>query len=104
MTRRRIIGVLALVAGVVAALVAFARREEDPSARYRITPAATGNLTEEISANGTINPVRVVNVGSQVSGTVEKLYVDFNDRVKAGQVLLDLDPRLFRAALQQSQA
>jgi HlyD family secretion protein len=104
MTRRRIIGVLALVAGVVAALVAFARREEDPSARYRITPAATGNLTEEISANGTINPVRVVNVGSQVSGTVEKLYVDFNDRVKAGQVLLELDPRLFRAALQQSQA
>ncbi len=104
MTRRRIIGILALVAGVVAALVAFARREDDPSARYRITPAATGNLTEEISANGTINPVRVVNVGSQVSGTVEKLYVDFNDRVKAGQVLLELDPRLFRASLQQSQA
>jgi HlyD family secretion protein len=48
--------------------------------------------------------VRVVNVGSQVSGTVEKLYVDFNDRVKAGQVLLELDPRLFRASLQQSQA
>jgi HlyD family secretion protein len=104
MTRRRIIGIAALVAGVVAALVAFARREEDPAARYQITPAAVGSLTEEISANGTINPVRVVNVGSQVSGTVEKLYVDFNDRVTAGQVLLELDPRLFRAALQQSQA
>jgi HlyD family secretion protein len=104
MTKRRIIGITALLAGVVAAIVAFARREEDPSARYQITEAATGNLTEEISANGTINPVRVVNVGSQVSGTVEKLYVDFNDRVKAGQVLLELDPRLFRASLQQSQA
>ena len=104
MTRRRIIGIAALVAGVVAARVAFARREEDPAARYQITPAAVGSLTEEISANGTINPVRVVNVGSQVSGTVEKLYVDFNDRVTAGQVLLELDPRLFRAALQQSQA
>ncbi|MFN7397546.1 MAG: efflux RND transporter periplasmic adaptor subunit [Sandaracinobacter sp.] len=104
MTKRRIIGITALLAGVVAAIVAFARREEDPSARFQITEVATGNLTEEISANGTINPVRVVNVGSQVSGTVEKLYVDFNDRVKAGQVLLELDPRLFRAALQQSQA
>jgi HlyD family secretion protein len=104
MTRRRIIGILALVAGVIAAIVAFARRDDDPSARYQITPAAMGNLTEEISANGTINPVRVVNVGSQVSGTVEKLYVDFNDRVTAGQVLLELDPRLFRASLEQSQA
>lgn len=104
MTKRRIIGITALLAGVVAAIVAFAWREEDPSARFQITEVATGNLTEEISANGTINPVRVVNVGSQVSGTVEKLYVDFNDRVKAGQVLLELDPRLFRAALQQSQA
>lgn len=104
MTRRRIIGITALVAGVIAAIVAFARRDEDPAARYQIAPAAMGNLTEEVSANGTINPVRVVNVGSQVSGTVEKLYVDFNDRVKAGQVLLELDPRLFRASLEQSQA
>jgi HlyD family secretion protein len=104
MTKRRIIGIVALVAGVIAGLVAFARRDDDPAARYQITPAALGNLTEEINANGTINPVRVVNVGSQVSGTVEKLYVDFNDRVTAGQVLLELDPRLFRASLQQSQA
>ena len=104
MTRRRIIGIAALVAGVLAAILFFARREEDPAARYQITEATKGNLTEEISANGTINPVRVVNVGSQVSGTVEKLYVDFNDRVTAGQVLLELDPRLFRASLEQSQA
>jgi HlyD family secretion protein len=104
MTRRRIIGIVALLAGLAAAIFAFSRRDDDPSARYQVTPAAMGNLTEEISANGTINPVRVVNVGSQVSGTVEKLYVDFNDRVTAGQVLLELDPRLFRAALDQSEA
>ncbi len=104
MTGKRMIGIAALVAGIVAAIIGFALRDEDPSARYRVTPAVLGNLTEEISANGTINPVRVVNVGSQVSGTVKKLYVDFNDRVTAGQVLLELDPRLFRASLQQSEA
>lgn len=104
MTGRRIIGVLALVAGVVAAIFAFARQDDDPAGRYMVTRASVGKLTEEVSANGTINPVRVVNVGSQVSGTVTKLYVDFNDRVKAGQVLLELDPRLFRATLEQSEA
>lgn len=104
MTARRLIGILALVSGVAAALFAYARHDDDAAARYLITRAAVGALTEEISANGTINPVRVVNVGSQVSGTVAKLYVDFNDRVKAGQVLLELDPRLFRAALDQSEA
>jgi HlyD family secretion protein len=104
MTRRRILGILALVAGVAAAIWFFGFREKDETGRFETVAVARGNLTEEISANGTINPVRVVNVGSQVSGTVEKLYVDFNDRVTAGQVLLELDPRLFRARLAQSEA
>ncbi len=104
MTRRRIIGIVALLAGLIAAAIAFSRRDDDPAARFQVTAVERGSLTEEISANGTINPVRVVNVGSQVSGTVEKLNVDFNDRVTAGQVLLELDPRLFRAALDQSEA
>jgi HlyD family secretion protein len=104
MTKRRIIGILALVAGVAAAIWFFALRDADEGQRFTTVEARAGDLTEEISANGTINPVRVVNVGSQVSGTVEKLYVDFNDRVTAGQVLLELDPRLFRARLAQSEA
>lgn len=104
MTRRRLIGIVALVAGLAAAIWFFGFRQKDETGRYETVTVATGTLTEEISANGTINPVRVVNVGSQVSGTVEKLYVDFNDRVTAGQVLMELDPRLFRARLAQSEA
>ena len=54
--------------------------------------------------NGTLNPVIMVNVGTQVSGTVRTINADFNQEVKAGQVLAELDPALFRAALGQSSA
>ncbi len=97
-----------IIAGVIfaaAALLAWlllGRGDSGPA--FDTVAAARGALTEEITANGTVNPVRVVNVGSQVSGTVDKLYVDFNDEVQSGQILLELDPRLFQAALAQSKA
>lgn len=72
--------------------------------RYVTATLERGALTQTVSANGTLNPVKLVSVGSQVSGIVKKLYVDFNDRVKAGQVLLELDPSLTEAQLQQSLA
>ena len=57
-----------------------------------------------MAANGTLNPLVLVNVGTQVSGTIQKLLVDFNDRVQKGQTLAQLDPALFNAALAQSRA
>src|SRR5450756_2699127 len=63
-----------------------------------------GDVTRTVSANGTINPVTLVNVGTQVSGTVKKLYVDFNSKVEKGQVLLELDDALLAAQQKQSQA
>lgn len=64
---------------------------------YNVEKVKTGNLVQIVSANGTLNPVVLVNVGTQVSGTVEKIYADFNSHVKEGQVLLELDPKLFKA-------
>ncbi len=72
--------------------------------RYATANVERGSLTQTVSANGTLNPVKLVNVGSQVSGIVKKLHVDFNDRVTAGQILLELDPSLTQAQLQQSLA
>lgn len=72
--------------------------------RYVTALVERGSLTQTVSANGTLNPVKLVNVGSQVSGIVKKLYVDFNDHVKAGQILLELDPSLMQAQLEQSLA
>ena len=72
--------------------------------RYKIHPIDRGDITQTISANGTLNPVVLVNVGTQVSGTVFRMHADFNDAVKAGQILMELDPSLFKAQLHQSRA
>ena len=75
-----------------------------PEVKYRTTEAKVGDITQSVSANGTLKPVVLVNVGTQVSGTVRKLYVDFNDQVKQGQLLAELDPAVLNAQVQQTQA
>ena len=82
----------------------LAPSKDSSEKRYVTATLERGSLTQSVSANGTLNPVKLVSVGSQISGIVNKLYVDFNDRVKAGQVLLELDPALTQAELQQSLA
>ncbi len=72
--------------------------------QYNLQAVEKGNLSLTVSANGTINPVTLVNVGTQVSGTVKKLYVDFNSRVEKGQILLELDDALLAAQLKQDLA
>ncbi len=72
--------------------------------RYKLQAIEKGDITQTVSANGTLNPVVLVNVGTQVSGTVTKLYVDFNDVVRQGQVLLELDDALLAAQARQSAA
>ena len=80
------------------------RGQESEAARYRTETVDRGTIVRTVSANGTLNPVTLVNVGTQVSGTVKKLYADFNDHVKAGQVLAELDDSLFKAQLAQDEA
>jgi HlyD family secretion protein len=94
-----------LVLGVVGA-IAWWLMPKKISAENRYATAALerGSITQTVSANGTLNPVKLVNVGSQVSGIVKHIYADFNDHVKAGQVLLELDDALTRAQVQQSEA
>lgn len=75
-----------------------------PEQQYRLQAVEKGDISQTVSANGTINPVTLVNVGTQVSGTVKKLYVDFNSKVEQGQILLELDDALLAAQLRQSQA
>jgi HlyD family secretion protein len=72
--------------------------------QYRSQAVEKGDISQTVSANGTINPVTLVSVGTQVSGTVKKLYVDFNSKVQKGQILLELDDALLSAQQKQSEA
>lgn len=72
--------------------------------RYKTADADRGAIVQFVTATGTLNPVGLVNVGTQVSGTVSEVNVDFNDRVKRGQVLLKIDPTLLTAVIKQNEA
>lgn len=79
-------------------------KDKPAEPQYRTGTVDRGDVSAQVSANGTLNPVVLVNVGTQVSGTVKRIEADFNQQVKAGQVLAELDPALFQAALAQSSA
>lgn len=97
---------LAIAGGLIGGGVWYVKQRaaQNPETRYKLATVDKGDVTQTVSANGTLNPVVLVSVGTQVSGTVKKLYVDFNDPVKKGQPLLELDDALVAAAERQSAA
>jgi len=72
--------------------------------RYVSEPVLRGDLNLRVSANGTLQPTRTVNIGSELSGTVARVLVDVNDRVKQGQLLVELDISKLRDQVARSQA
>ena len=103
--RARVLIPLILIVGIAGAVIYSQKKAEEAKAdRYRTVTVDRGAVVQRITANGTLNPVTVVNVGTQVSATVTKIYTDFNQRVTAGQVLLELDPALIKASVAQIEA
>ena len=76
----------------------------EAAVKYRTVKAERGGLSAFVTANGTINPVITVLVGSQVSGTIQKLYADYNSRVKKDQLIAQIDPAIFQAQVSQAKA
>lgn len=94
--------------GVVLGLVLvwflwFNRREKDRP-QYRMARTERGSITAAVTASATVNPLITVQVGSQVSGIVARLFADFNGQVRAGQVIAQLDPTFLQAAVNVSRA
>jgi HlyD family secretion protein len=103
-SRTRFVAIALLVAAAGGTGYWWKNRAPAPEQRYKQQEATVGEITQNVSANGTLSPVTLVNVGTQVSGTVRKLHVDFNDVVKAGQILAELDDTVLVAAAGQSEA
>ncbi|HEY2322872.1 MAG TPA: efflux RND transporter periplasmic adaptor subunit, partial [Thermoanaerobaculia bacterium] len=86
--------------GMLVHKVAFAKEQT----AYRFAPATKGDISATVSATGTLNAVTTISVGTQVSGQVSELLVDFNDHVKKGQLLARIDPTLAQQAVSDAQA
>ena len=92
---------LLLGAGVWGYLYAQSRNS---SPKYRLAAIERGPLTAAVSATGNLNAVVTVQVGSQVSGQIKELLVDFNSLVKKGQIIARIDPQIFEAQVNQAKA
>ncbi len=95
-----------LIVGVIGgAGFAYYKYEKKPAAPTITTAAITrGDVVDTVGATGTLQAVKTVQVGTQVSGTIQNLYADFNSLVKEGQVLARLDPSLFQTQIEQARA
>ncbi len=100
---RRSFPLLVAVIGLFVLLFAVHQCQQRGAANYQTTAVSRGAITQAVTATGTLNPVVNVQVGSQVSGNVAKLFADFNSQVKAGQVVAQIDPALFQATVTQAE-
>src|SRR2546428_3110632 len=98
-----IAGIIVL-AGVVAALTLGGARRSTGQAKYETVKAERGRIVARVTASGTRSALVTVRVGTQVSGRIQVLYVDFNSPVRRGQILAKIDPQFFKAAVEQAKA
>ncbi|WP_447974110.1 efflux RND transporter periplasmic adaptor subunit [Nitrospira sp. Kam-Ns4a] len=102
---RKLVLILAVVAtGLAIGGYVFFKGERKAPIRYRTAPVERGSIVSIVSATGTVNPVTMVQVGSQVSGMIESLHADFNSAVKTGDVVARIDPFPYRARRDQAAA
>src|SRR5881397_3453319 len=100
---KRFLPWLIVIGGLL--LIAFVVRHlrTGGAATYQTANVTRGQITQAVTATGTLNPVVNVQVGSQVSGNISKLFADYNSQVKAGQVVAQIDPALFQATVTQAE-
>src|SRR6516165_5667934 len=100
---RRVRYVAGAVVVVIIALFVIGSRGAGPP-KYFTSPVTRGDIKDAVDLTATVNAVKMVQVGSQVSGTIAALNVDFNSPVHVGQVIALIDPSLLKGALKQAEA
>jgi len=93
-----------IVAVIIAAGLFFYIKGSENSQAYKTEKISRGEIKSIVTATGTVNAVTTVSVGTQVSGTIRKLFVDYNSQVKKGQLLAQIDPATFQAQVEQAKA
>lgn len=101
---RRAVILLVLAAAVAGFFVYRARNAPPPPPRFVLAELTSGEIAETVQSTGQVKPVTEVQVGAQVSGRITKVFVDFNSQVKAGEVLAEIDPTLYSAQIESSNA
>ncbi len=106
MKKKVIVWIVALVvlAGVGFGAWRYQKAHAAPDVVWKTVPAEKKKIMAKVTASGTLQATVTVQVGAQVSGRIQKLNADFNTAVKKGQLLAKLDPQLFQAAVEQSNA
>jgi HlyD family secretion protein len=102
--RRWLIVALLVVATVIAAMVIWKTADKSKTTQFKTQEVHRGDLTVIVTATGTLQPTNKVDVGSELSGIIKTVEVDYNDRVKVGQVLAKLDTSKLEAQVTQSKA
>lgn len=97
------VAILVVIVGIAGGTV-YAMRGNGDTFEYDQKPVQTGNVESAVNATGALEPVNTVIVGTEVSGQISELLVDFNDTVEQGQIIARLDPRTFEARLLQREA
>src|SRR6266404_2183500 len=100
---KRFLPLAAIIVALLVILFVVRRCTSSNGGGYQTANVTKGSITQLVTATGTLNPVTNVQVGSQVSGNIQKLFADFNSEVKAGQTVAQIDPMLFQAAVTQAE-
>jgi HlyD family secretion protein len=100
---KKVLVVIGLIA-VVGIAVFVLLRDRGDEIKYRTEKVTRGDIEATVTATGTVNAVTTVLVGTQVSGTIKRIYVDFNSHVKKGQLIALIDPATFEAQVEQQKA
>ncbi|MAZ25842.1 MAG: efflux transporter periplasmic adaptor subunit [Cytophagaceae bacterium] len=103
-TKKNIIIIVVILAIAAIAYYTFFKGDDTVMIEAKTVTVKKGEVTTMVTATGTIEPITQVEVGTQVSGVVEKIYVDYNSVVKEGQLIAELDKTNLRASLTQAQA